>query len=256
VNDLVLVVKQVEYEQKQFRRNPASAFFAVFFPIMFLVIFGSINRNSRVELLGNINFNQYYIPSILAFGVMGATYTNLAVLIAIRRDSGVLKRLRGTPLPRWVFLAGIIGNAILVSFLLVAVTTAVGVLFYGVTAYPERWLGLALDVTLGGLSFCALGLAVASLVPNAEAAPAVVNAIFLPLVFISGTFFYLDPSSVLARVADFFPVKHFIGSTFTAFDPRHGGFGADGRDLLVLAAWGLGAALLALRRFRWEPARR
>ena len=99
----------------------------------------------------------------------------------------------------------------------------------------------------------ALGVAIASLVPNADAGPAIVNAIFFPLVFLSGTFFPVSPDSVLARIADFFPVRPFLQATFATFDPLEVGSRLHWGDLAVVAAWGLAAGVVAVRRFRWEP---
>lgn len=254
MTDARLTLRQVRFEQKQFFRNPASAFFAMVFPVMFLVIFGSINRSSTIATLQGIAFNQFYVPAIIAFGVIGATYTNLAIAISIRRDLGVLKRLRATPLPAWVFISGVIGNAIVVSLILTVLTTVIGALFYGVSV-PARELGLAIDVMAGALVFCALGLALATVIPNGDAAPAVTNFTLLPVVFISGTFGYIDPSSTISKIADLFPVKHFNQTVFAAFDPHGSGIGVSWRDLAVMGIWGVFGVVVALRNFRWEPRR-
>jgi ABC-2 type transport system permease protein len=254
---LRLALRQVPYEQKSYWRNPISAFFTFAFPIMFLVIFASLNTGSTIDFLGGLKYNQYYIPGIIAFGVMSACYTNLATLLAFRRDTGILKRLRGTPLPASALFGGMLGSAVIVSAVLVALTTAIGMVFYDVT-FPGHWLALGVALLVGAFAFCALGVAVSALIPNADAAPAVVNAVFFPVVFLSGVFFPLPPDSILSRIADFFPVRHFVQAVFVAFDPRlpHGpahGFAWD--DVAVLALWGVGSALLAVRLFRWEARR-
>ena len=123
-----------------------------------------------------------------AFGVISACYTNLAIALSFRRDSGVLKRVRGTPLPPWVFMAGNIGSSLIVSALLVALTTLAGVLFYGVV-FPGRWVALVLTLAVGAFCFCALGLAMTTVIPTATASPAIVNGVLFPILFISGTFF-------------------------------------------------------------------
>ncbi len=248
---------QVRYEQKAYWRNPASAFFTFAFPLVFLVIFASLNNGSTIDFLGGLAYNQFFIPAIIAFGVISSTYTQIGITLAFRRQTGELKRFRATPLPPSVLIGGLLGSAVLVSLLIFALTTALGILVYGVEL-PTHYLALALALLVGAASFCALGVAIASLVPNADAAPAVVNGILFPILFLSGTFFPLQPGSVLARIADVFPVSHFTQAVFAAFDPRlpdgltHGfAWG----DLGILALWGLLGAVVAVRRFRWEPRR-
>lgn len=252
-----LVAHQVRYEQKAYWRNPASAFFTFAFPLVFLVIFASLNTGATIDFLGGLDFNQYYIPSIIAFGVMSATYTQLAISLSLRRQSGELKRFRATPLPSWALVGGLLGNSVVVAALITVLTALLGVVAYGVT-FPGHWLALAVALVVGAVTFCALGVMVSTLVPNADAAPAVVNAVFFPVLFLSGTFNAIRPDSVLAKIADWFPVRHFNGAVFTAFDPRlprgvtHG---FAWRDVAVMAVWAVAAAVIALRRFRWEPRR-
>jgi ABC-2 type transport system permease protein len=251
---LRLLARQVGYEQKLYWRSPSSAMFTFAFPILILVIFATLNRGETIRSLGMISFNQYYVPGIIAFSVISACYTNLAIGLCFRRDSGALKRIRGTPLPPWVFMGGNIGSSLVVSLLLVALTTIVGTLFYRVT-FPGRWSALALTLVLGAFCFCSLGLAMTTLISIATAAPAVVNGVLFPILFISGTFFPVSSASLLGRVAAIFPVRHFEEAMFAVFDPRRIGSGIDGSALLVMLAWGLGALALAVRRFRWEPRR-
>jgi len=254
MNDARLWIRQVRAEQRSLWRNPASAFFTLVLPLVFLVIFASLFRASRVTELGNIAFDQYYVPALAAFGVMGATFTNLAITISMRRDSGALKRLRATPLPRWVFFAGLIGSAILVSLLMVVLTTAVGVLLYGLQ-FSGHYGAAVLVLVVGALCFSALGIALTTVIPNADAAPAVVNGIFLPLVMISGTFFPIESApTFIQRIADVFPIRHFTRAVVEVYNPRATA-AVPGGDLLVLLAWAALAIVVALRRFRWEPPR-
>ena len=134
------------------------------------------------------SYDDYYIPALVAFGVMGACFTNISITLSLRRDNGILKRLRGTPLPPWAFIAGVVGSSIIVSIVLALLTTGFGILVYGVhvPAAPRR---RSRTIAVGALAFCALGMAMTIAIPNAEAAPAIVNGVFLPIVFISGTFF-------------------------------------------------------------------
>ncbi len=252
-----LAVHQLRYEQVAYWRNPQAAFFTFLFPILFLVIFASLNSGTTISFLGGMSYNQYYIPGITSFGVMSACYTNLAVTLAFRREQGILKRLRATPLPASSLIGGMLLNALVVTVILVVLTSAVGIGFYGVT-FPRHWAALALALLTGSVCFCALGVAVSALVPNEDAAPAIVNGVFFPVVFLSGIFFPLHPHSGLSRVADVFPVHHFAQAMFAAFDPRipHGALeGIAWHDLAALGAWALAAVVVAIRRFRWEPRR-
>ena len=200
-----------------------------------------------------VAYDDYYIPAIIVFGVMGACFTNIAMTLSIRRDDGVLKRFRGTPLPPWALIAGVVGSSIIVSIILVLFTTLFGIAAYGVHT-PQHIDAIVVTVAVGALAFCALGMAMTIVIPNADAAPAIVNAVFLPIVFISGTFFPVPSTSILAQIAEWFPVRHFINSMFIAFDPAHqSSSGFNGTDLLIIAAWGAGAVAIASLRFRWEP---
>ncbi len=252
-----LLLWQLRYEQKSYWRNPASAFFTFAFPLIFLVIFASLNNGATVGFLGGLDYNQYFIPAIIAFGIMSATYTQLAITLSLRRQSGVLKRARTTPLPAWAVLGGVLLNSAIVAALITALTTALGMLAYGVT-FPGHFLALAVALATGAITFSSLGVMVSTFVPNADAAPAVVNAVFFPLLFLSGSFFPLEPDSTVSQIAGYFPVRHFNLATFAAFDPRgpHGithGFGWN--HIAVMAAWATVAAVVAVRRFRWEPRR-
>ncbi len=252
-----LAVHQFRYEQKSYWRNPTSAVFTFVFPLLFLVIFASLNSSSTIGSMGGLAYNQYYVPAIISFGVISATYTSLAMTLTIRRDSGILKRLRGTPLPASALLGGVVLNALVVSGLIAALVGGTGVLFYDVT-FPGHWAALIVALAVGAASFCALGMAVSSLIPNADAAPAIVNGILFPVLFVSGVFYPVNGDSFLGRLGALFPVRHFVMSVFAAFDtrlPSGVGHGFAWRDLAIVALWGLAAALVAVRRFRWSPSR-
>jgi ABC-2 type transport system permease protein len=254
VRSLALVMLQIRYEQKLYWRSPSSAMFTFLFPILLLVIFASLNYGTTLRALGGISYNQYYVPGIVAFGVISACYSNLAIGLCFRRDSGVLKRIRGTPLPPWVFMAGNIGSSLVVSAILTVLTTVVGVAFYGVS-FPGRYGAFVLTLVVGAFCFCSLGLAITALIPVATASPAIVNGLLFPILFISGTFFPVDSGSWLARIASVFPIRHFEEAVFTVFDPRVQGSGVRVDALLVMLVWGTAAVVFAVRGFRWEPIR-
>lgn len=248
-----LVLDQLVLEQKRFWRNPASAVFTVAFPVFFLVIFGSLNVDSRIRSLGNINFNQFFTPNIVAFGIMAECWVNLGINLPFRRDTGLLKRMRGTPLPPRTFVAAMLANAFLVCTMVTAVLMAFSAIAYDVEFPLDRLPDLIVVLVVGAASFSAIGIATSTFVPNADAGPAIVNAIYFPLVFLSGTFFPVSDDSALAKIADFFPVRHFLQATFATYDPLHTGSRLEWTDLAVVAAWGVAAGVVAVRNFRWEP---
>ncbi|MFN2582164.1 MAG: ABC transporter permease [Candidatus Dormibacteria bacterium] len=254
MSDSAIVARQLGYEQRSFWRNPASAFFAFLFPIIFLVVFATLFKNQKATVgSASVSYDDYYIPALTTFGVIGACFTNIATSLSIRRDSGVLKRFRGTPLPPWAFMLGVVLSSLLVALLLTLLTIVFGILVYGVHV-PQHIGALLLTLAVGAMVFCALGLAMTVVIPNAEAAPAIINGVLLPIVFISGTFFPIDPASILAKIAEYFPVRHFINAMFNAFDPAHQfAGGLSGNDLIVMGAWGIAGLVIAVRRFRWEP---
>ena len=256
MSDAALLAIQVRATNKAFWRNPASAFFTFAFPLMFLVIFTALLGGGEVEVEGVVlDQADYYVAAMGAFSVITATYTNLAIAITFTRDAGILKRTKGTPLPAWVYLAGRVIHALLVSILLVLITSAFGVIFYGATI-PTGTLLFEHSVTVivGAMAFAALGLATTAIVPNAEAAPAVVNAIILPLLFLSGVFVALEGAPQwMVVVGDIFPVKHFAEAMLGSFYGPPLPF--DWIDVLVVAVWGVVGLLAAVRFFSWEPRR-
>jgi len=256
MSDLAIAARQVGYEQKAFWRNPAAAVFTFAFPLLFLFIFSSLNSGVQIDTRAGVSFVTFFVPGIAAFGIISACYTNIAMKMAISRDLGILKRVKGTPAPAWAYMAGQIGSSIVTTLQIVAVTIGIGVLVYDVDFRTDTIVGLVLTLALGAACFCVLGLAVSGLCPNGDAAPAIVNFSILPVVFISGIFFPLDNApSWLLSLAKFFPVQHLANGLQYAFDPRTGSPGVNGGDLAVLAAWTVAGAVLALRLFKWENAR-
>ena len=256
MSDLALGLRQARFENKAFWRNPAAAFFTFAFPLMFLVIFTTIfgNDTSTSPTGEEVSNSTYYVPAILAFSVITACYTNIAIGTAFARDQGILKRVRGTPLPAWSYLLGRVLHAIVVMLLLVVIVSVFGVLAYDIDLPMETLLPFVVTLMVGATAFSALGLAVTALIPNAEASPAIVNATILPLLFISGVFFPIDDAPTwLTRVADFFPIKHYTDAIFASF--LESGSGWRAIDLLIVGVWGLAGAVLALKFFTWEPRR-
>ena len=257
MSDLAVAARQVRFEQKAFWRNPAGAVFTFAFPVLFLVIFSTLNSGQRIAERGNISFVTFFVPGIVAFGLISACYTNLAIRMTMSRDLGILKRVRGAPVPTWAYLGGQVGSSIVITFVLVLVTVGLGVVAFGVDFRTSTAAGLVVTLALGAACFCALGLAVSGLCPNADAAPAIVNFSVFPLLFISGIFFPLDNAPRwLTTVAKLFPMQRLADGLQYAFDPRTPGLGLNGGDLAALAAWTAVGSLLAVRLFRWDSAKR
>jgi ABC-2 type transport system permease protein len=243
-----LVIHQVRYEQLSFWRNPQSAIFTFVFPVLFVTIMGALFGSlGRSTYFGGLSALQYYVPTIAALCVLGSCYGQLAVALAARRQNGILKRVRATPLPAWIYFAGLLAHCVLVSLVDIALIVGVGRL-YGVPL-PSQWLAIALTLVLGAATFCALGVAVASVISNADAAPAVAQLVLFPLLFLSGTYLPIH-SQLLNRVTGWLPVRPF-NEALTGPLSQH--TGADWRQLAVLAAWGVAGAVVAVRRFRWSP---
>ena len=254
MSPLALVLHELRYDQKIFWRSPASVFFTVSLPVIFLLIFATIFGNNTVPELGGIKTTTYYVPAILTLAVVSATMVNLAINLTVERENGELKRGRGTPLPGWVFFAGRIGNSIVVAVVMLVLIAAVGWVVYGVEVPWSRLPAVASTLAIGAMAFCALGIALTALIPSEEAAPPITNVVVLPLYFLSGVFIPETeiPNGVL-HVADAFPIRHFFEAFFAAWDPNAVGAGFEWGHLGVVAAWGLGGIALALWTFRWTP---
>ena len=256
MSDLTQAFRVVRYTNRAFWRNPANAFFTFAFPLMFLVIFTALFGTGTVPVAGReVNTSTFYVGAILTFAIITATYTNLAINISFTRDAGVLKRIRGTPMASWSFMVGRILHAVLVTVLLVIIVVAFGALFYDAEVPTDTLPAFLLTMAVGAASFSALGLALTSVIPNADASPAIVNASILPLLFLSGIFIPIqDPNAWYVTVAKLFPVYHFAEAMNSAYFSVSGS-GFEGQDLLILGAWGLAGAILAARFFSWEPRR-
>jgi ABC-2 type transport system permease protein len=256
MSDVGLVARQVRFENRGFWRNPAAAFFTFIFPLMFLVIFNTILMSGEVPYGGKmISTQTYYVPAIAAFSIITACYTNIAMSMVFLRDEGVLKRKRGTPLPAWAYLSGRILHSVLLAILLVTIIAIAGGLFYDAQISAQTLPAFLVTLAVGAASFCALGLALTAVVPNAEAAPAVIQGIILPLLFISGAFIPITDEwpAWLDGVSQLFPVRHYVEAMLASFIESDVGFPTE--DLIWVAAWGVAGLLLAVKYFRWEPRR-
>ena len=254
MNTAELTLSQVRYTNKTFWRNPASAFFIFAFPLMFLVIFTALlgHGTIRVSPVKVVDISTYYVAAMASFGVISACYTNIAISVSFQRDTGVLKRMNGTPLPSSAYFGARMLHALSVAVLLVVITAGFGRLLYSASIPTGLTLLRFLVMLLvGAASFCALGFAITAVIPNTDAAPAIVNASILPLLFLSGVFIPLGSNAPawIVWIARIFPVWHFAQGMQAGFL----GTAFSWTDVLVVAAWGLAGLLLSVRFFSWEP---
>lgn len=250
---VTMTATQIRYVNKSFWRNPASAFFTFAFPLMFLVIFTSLLGHYTIQIgTRSVNSATYYVASMATFAVITACYNNIAIGLSIQRDSGVLKRTRGTPIPSSVYILGRLIHAVFVAIILVVITAAYGRLFYHASLPTGAPLFEFLVMLLvGTLAFCSLGFAITCVIPNADAAPAIVNASILPLLFLSGVFIPITSTapSWMIWIARIFPVRHFT----LGMDAGFVGTTFNWMDVVVVAAWAVGGFLVSYRYFTWEP---
>ncbi len=251
---LALVVHQFRFDQKAFWRNPASVFFTVAFPVVLLLIFATVFGDQTVDVRGGVKTTVYYVPAIITLSVISATMQSLAMSLVIAREDGRLKRGRGTPMPPWVFIAGRVGNSIVVALMMLALIAALGRLAYGVAIPWSQLPEIVAVLIVGAAAFCCLGIALTAAIPSQDAAAPIVNALLLPLYFLSGVFIPDDqlPSGVI-HFADIFPIRHFFEAFFAAYVPAGGGASLEWGNLAAVAAWGVAGLLLAVRYFRWTP---
>jgi ABC-2 type transport system permease protein len=230
-----------------FWRNPSAAFFGVVLPLGLLAIFGAVFAGRHADL-------DVIVPGIAGMSVMSATFTSLAYNLTTLRERGILKRLRGTPLPTSAYLAGLAGNAIANAFLQVAIVLVVGHVLLGVS-WPGDWFALAVFVCAGVICFALLGIALSHAIPNPESAPAYVNAVFLPQILIAGVFYDADEApNIIHDIAQALPLTHLVdGLSGAIVDDR--GLGHHWIALLVLVWWAAIGAVLAVRGFSWEARR-
>lgn len=253
---LRLVATQIRYQLVTFWRIPVAMFFTLGLPLIMLLLFNALFGNATIETPdGNWSARQFYTGGLAAFTAASATFTNLANMVPIRRDEGVLQRWRGTPLPTWIYIAGFIGSAIVIAFVGVTLMLTVGVALYDLEIDAAKMPAAFVTFLIGVASFAALGMALASLIRTATSASAAANAIILPLAFVSNIFIRLDdePPRWLELAGDIFPLKPFAEAFQACFTPFVEAPAFEWGNLAFIAAWGVVGMIVALRRFTWEP---
>jgi ABC-2 type transport system permease protein len=244
VIDAALLWRQYRLERRLFWRNPTAAFFNFALPLIFLLLIASVFHTNRAEL-------NVLIPGIAGMAIMATTFTALTHAIVFLREMGILKRLRGTPMPPATYLTALIASAVTNAIVQVLLVVALGHVLYDVS-WPKDWLELGVFTLLGVTAFGAAGVAFAHVIPNEDSAPAYVNAVFLPAIFISGVFYDTkDLPAVLKGVAEALPLKHVIDGLSGAI-VNGSGIGDHAGALAALAVWAAGGIFLAVRNFRWE----
>jgi ABC-2 type transport system permease protein len=248
---VALVLHQARYDLLGILRNRQARFFTLVLPLLFLVIFVGVFGNHIVP--PGVKASTYYVPGLSALGVISASFVNLVISITAQREGGVLKRRRATPVPAWVLIAGRGLTAVTVSLVVLAVLLAFGRVVYGVSLRISALPGVAFTAVVGSITFCVLGYALSTAIKNEDAAQPMVQAIMLPLYFISGVFIVSSLPSWLHHVAEVFPVYHLAHGLHNAYDPAGHGVGIVWSDIGVLAIWAAIGLAVALARFSWLP---
>jgi ABC-2 type transport system permease protein len=247
-----LLLHQLRAEQRLFWRSRELAFFTFLLPIIFYLMLASAYGDEDIQGVGGY---QFLLAGMIGYGAAATTFAGLALLLVIRRESGVLKRLRATPLPAATYIAAVLVSIIVIFLLEAAILLALARFAFDVPV-PDSLFSLGIVLLLGAGSFAALGIGLTALIRSAEGSSAVVNALYLPASFISGAFFSADAfPEVLRLIGEILPLSHLIRlcRDVIAFgDPVW----AHLDDVAVVAAWGLLGLVVALRRFRWEPRER
>jgi len=249
MSTVALSIRQLRYEQRVFWRTPATLFFTAGLPVALLAIFSSLNAGDRVGVGGGTRFADYFVPGMATFAVASTCYGNVAVRMVHRREAGLLRRARTTPLPAASLLAGYIANATHIAGLVVAVLTVAGMTLFDVPA-PADIVLLIGGTVIGALSLSAVGLAVSTLIPRLDAADPIILGTLLPAMFISGAFQPVDGHSVLGHISAALPFRHLLQLHLAAFGAvdDHSAVA----HLAALAAWGAVGVVVSARRFRWR----
>ena len=238
---------QYRLERRMFWRNPTAAFFNFFLPLLFLALFGAIFSGDQETL-------NVIVPGIAGMSVMSTTFSALAMNITFLREQGVLKRMRGTPLPSGAYLGGVAANAVTNASIQLALVILAGRLFFGI-GWPRDWVELIVFMVVGVTCLAALGVAWSHVIPNFDAAPAYVNIVYLPVIFISGVFFDVDDAPAFLRdIAQALPLTHVIDGLSGAM-VTGAGLSSNLSALAVVGVWTVAGVIVAVRGFSWESRR-
>jgi ABC-2 type transport system permease protein len=254
VRNLALLGWQVRYEQRAFWRNRRRALASFAFPLMFLIIFGGLLASKKYGN-GHTSFIDFYVPGMITYAVLVIGFTSTAMSIALLRSEGVLKRMRMTPMPWGLYLAGIVLSTVLTIVVAVALLLIIGVGFYKAEVRLEALPGLIVSIALGTICFTSFGIAVSRFIPKPDSGTPILMIIILPLSFISNIFFKLEGKSFLVQVGEFFPLRRLAEGLAPAFSPGGHGAGFVGKDLTTLAIWAAVGCWLMVRTMRMLSAK-
>ena len=262
MSTLTIAASRTRLETLQFLRQRDSLVFSLLFPVILMLIFGSVFTE---ELAPGISFSQYFVGGVAAAGVLLTSLQTMAIEIAIERDNGTLKRLRGTPMPPVAFFLGKIGQVLLTTVLQLVILLTVAALLFDVAlpATAELWWRFTWIVILGAAAGTVLGIAFSSVPPNARSASAIVTPPMIVLQFISGVYFVIsDLPSWMVDLASFFPLKWMAQGMRSVFLADTGwlqvepsGSWQTTETALVLLTWLVAGLVLARLTFRWLPRR-
>ena len=248
---LALVLHQARYDLRAFRRNRQGRYFTLILPLVLLVVFVSVGVGGKTVGPNHVASSVYFVPGLSALAVVAASFVNLVISVTAQREAGVLKRRRATPVPAWVLIAGRTLTPIAVSLTTLTVLLAVGHYAYDVRLTAATIPAVAVTAIFGSAAFCVLGYALSTRIGSADAAQPIVQALMLPLYFISGVFVpSVDLPGWLRHIGALFPVEHLADGLRRAYAP---GSGIVWSDLLALALWAIAGLALALKRFSWIP---
>jgi len=257
-SDLTLLRRWLGARVRTQLRTGRALAFTFAFPLVLVVLFNGLNGDAKVEAVGaagQVPFAQFYTPSIAIFSLTTACYTSVIVGVAAARDSGLLKRVRGTPLPMSIYLAAWLAGAALTGIVAVVLLFAVAVPAFGVHVYAATLPAAIVTLVLGAACLAAVGLAVATLARDADQATPIAQLTFLPISFVSGIWFPLEGApDWVVTVAKVFPLEHIVHAFGRTFSPGVSGGGWSPADLWSIAVWTAVGLLVATRRFRAEPA--
>jgi ABC-2 type transport system permease protein len=244
-----LFLHELRAQQLLFWRNREAAFFSFLFPIILLVLLGSVYGDDEIEGVSGATF---LLAGLIGYGVAATAFASLAITLVVRREAGLLKRVRGTPLSPRTYLAAVIASMVIVIALQAAAQVLIG-RFLLDADWPASPFSFIAVLVIGAASFAALGLAVTTVVRTGEGSSAVVNAIYLPMAFISGAFFSPhDMPRFLEVLSEALPLTYLlrlIRSTFIEGEAVTSSPGA----LAAVLVWGLFGLVVAARMFKWEP---
>ena len=247
-----LFTHELRYEQLIFWRNREAAIFTFFLPVILFLIFGAIYGNHRLTKEGGIRAASFLEAGMIGYGVAATCFAGLGITLVIRRESGILKRIRSTPLPAPTYIFAVLGSTFLVFLIEAALIIACGRLFFSV-AMTASLVSLLAVLAIGAVCFAAMGLGITTVVRSAEGSSAVINAIFLPMAIISGTFFTpKDYPEFLRVIAEVLPLTYFTALTRDVMvhgDHVWSHLGA----VAVIGVWGAIGLAAAIRGFRWQP---